>query len=223
MNMLVKHLPTFVLAATFLIASPAFAQTVISTWGGANIANMVFSSEDGDAVPDGESVTRMAIGASVAFHHGAGLFALQLSGAYVQKGSSTSFMHGGVPAKLTLQTNYVEFGAFARVGLWSSDRVSGHLLAGLAMAMEASCNTGMRLGSGSPSRRDCDLNPTLTLSDLDFGPAVGGGLGVRLTARMGAEFGMLYTYGLRDLHEAGADEVGHRGLTIRSGLSFTIN
>ena len=102
-------------------------------------------------------------------------------------------------------------------------RVAGHLLAGLTLAVEASCNTAIRLGSRSPSRLDCDLNPTLTLSDLDFGPAVGGGLGVRLTERLGAEFDILYTYGLRNLHEAGADEVSHRGLTIRGGLSYTVN
>lgn len=222
MNMLAKHLPTFLLAATSLIAVPASAQTVISVWGGANVANMPFSSQHDDAVPEGESVTRMAIGASVAFH-GAGLFALQLSGVFVQKGTSTSFVHEGVPAKITLEADYVELGAFARVGLGSSDRVSGHLVAGLALAMEASCNTAMRLGSGSPSRRDCDLNPSITLSDLDFGPAVGGGLGVRLTDRLGIELGALYTYGLRDLHQADADVVGHRALTLRSGFVYAIN
>ncbi len=222
MNRLAKHLPVFALAATSLIAAPVSGQTIISAWGGANIANMAYSSRGGISVPDGESVTRMSLGASVALFD-TRRFGIQLSGGYAQKGTGQRFMEDGVPIAITLETDYVEFGAFARVGLGPLKRVSGHLLAGLTLALETSCDASIQYGSSPPSRSACDLNPTITLSDFDFGASVGGGLGVRLTERLGAEVGILYTYGLRDLHEADADEVGHRVLTIRGGLSYTVN
>lgn len=222
MSTLTKHLPTFALAATCLVAVPLSGQTIIAAWGGANIANMAFYSSEDNSIPDGESVTRMSLGASVAFM-GARGFGIQLGGAYAQKGVGQTFVDDGVPIAITLETDYVEFGAFARASLGSSERVNGHLLAGVALALEASCDDAIQFGSGVPVREACHLNPSITLSGFDFGPAVGGGLGVRLTDRMGVELGALYTHGLRDLHEAVADEVRHRVWTLRGGFAYTVN
>ena len=58
---------------------------------------------------------------------------------------------------------------------------------------------------------------------VDFGLAGGGGLGVRLSDRLGVEVGALYTYGLRDVDESETETVRHRVATLRAGLTYSVN
>ena len=207
-----------------LTAIPAASQIRLGANGGLNLASAAVSSES-DIVPDFESVTRMSLGASVEFPL-TDSWGFQLAAGYSQKGSRSQLSEEGIDFDLTLETNYFELAALgvARFPL-SGDRVSAHLLAGPALALEASCDvstTATIAGTDVEARLNCSDADLLDRSTYDLGLAGGGGIEFGLTDRLGLAVGALYTFGLLDVDKAADDSLKHRVLSLRVGLVYSL-
>lgn len=221
-----RNASTLLTAASLLLltAVPAASQIRLGANGGLNLASAAVSSES-DFVPDLESVTRMYLGASIELPV-ADTWGVQLAGGYSQKGSGSQFTEEGIDFDLTLGTNYFEFAVLgvARFPL-SGDRVSAHLLAGPALALEASCDastTATIAGTAVKASLSCDDADLLDRSTFDLGLAGGGGIELGLTDALGVSVDALYTFGLLDVDKAADDSLKHRVLSLRVGLVYSL-
>lgn len=232
-----------ILAALFLFAhTPVSGQTTVSLTGGLNRTSLDLEAQ-GVGAEFFEPVNRRAVGLSASFPV-SDRFAIQLGGSYSQKGGRLdvlgilSFVAGMglVPEDLTseldgldfdaaLEMDYLELTALAELRFpLSGERVSGHLLAGPALARRSSCRMAVSLRQGGTNvheTEDCDIID-LDAKDFDFGIAGGAGLEIGLTDRVNAQLGVLYILGLLDTSADASDTLKHRALTIRAGLGFPI-
>ena len=86
-----------------------------------------------------KSVTRLSIGLAANIPASDG-WGLQLGGSYSQKGGRFEISEQGVSGESRVETDYLEFTVLGRARFpVSGDRVSAHLLAGPALALESSC------------------------------------------------------------------------------------
>ena len=221
-----KRFATPLLATILLLltVTPALGQVSLAVTGGVNIASMDISTGS-DFAPDLKSVTRLSIGLAANIPASDG-WGLQLGGSYSQKGGRYEISEQGVNAESRVETDYLEFTVLGRAQFpVSGDRVSAHLLAGPALALESSCQlTAKATGPGGGTREfaeDCD-DIRLDRSTYDFGLAGGGGLEIKLADTLGMSFGLLYTYGLLDLDKSDSDFMKQRALSLRAGMVYSI-
>ena len=222
-----KRFATPLLATILLLltGTPAFGQVSIAVTGGVNIASLDISTGS-DFAPDLKSVTRLSIGLAANIPASDG-WGLQLGGSYSQKGGRFEISEQGVSGESRVETDYLEFTVLGRARFpVSGDRVSAHLLAGPALALESSCQlTAKATGPGGGTfefAEDCDGDIGLDRSTYDFGLAGGGGLEIKLADTLGMSFGLLYTYGLLDLDKSDSDSLKQRALSLRAGLVYSI-
>lgn len=212
-----KWLSTLLLAIPLLSTTPASAQTRLSVMGGLNSASVNLDTE---AHPDAniQPVTRMSHGLAVTFPTSE-RFGIQLGGMYSQKGGSMELPDGATSG---IEFDYIEFTLLGRAGFpLSGERVTAHLVAGPALAWQASCRVGV-MGGGQSTGTDC-AEHGLIAKDYDIGLAGGGGIGIGLAGRLHATLGVLYTYGLSDVDDSeGSDTLNNRALTFRAGFDFPI-
>lgn len=218
--------------SSLLIAAPLFlltpaptdAQTRVGITGGLNLASVDVSSESG-FVPDFESITGLSLGLSATIPLSKTL-GLQLASGYSQKGTLFAFTEDGADFESTLKVDYLELAALGVVHLpVSGERVSAHLLAGPALALEASCDVSVQatfMGTDFEVNEDCDNGDVLDRSNFDLGLAGGGGIEIGLSDALGVSLGALYTFGFVDLDKADGDSLKHRVLSFRVGLVYSI-
>lgn len=234
-------LPTLLTAVLLTLeATPVRAQATLSLTGGVNLTSLDTDS-DGTRFPGFESLTRMSIGLAATLPV-SDRFGLQLEGRYAQKGGRLDVlgvmammgdmfggfeeMPPGASFDADYQMDFVELSALARVGFpLSGDRVSGHLLAGPALGLRASCEGVVRLsGLDEPPfnvSSDCD-EAGLDFGTIDLGLAGGAGIDIGLTDSVDAHLGLLYVLGLSNVAEDFGGSAKHRALTIRAGLGLPI-
>ena len=207
-----------------LTPAPTAAQTRLAVTGGLNLASVDVSTEEA-FVPDFESVTGLSLGLSATIPLSETL-GLQLAGGYSQKGTMWAFTEDGADVESSLKLNYIELGAFGVVHLpVSGERVSAHLLAGPALALEASCDATAKatyMGTSFEISEGCDEDYALDRSNFDLGLAGGGGLEIGLSDALGVSLGALYTFGFIDLDKDDRDSMKHRVLSFRVGLVYSI-
>ena len=221
-----RNLSRLLIAAPFFLLTPAptAAQTKLGITGGLNLASVDVSSES-DLVPDFESVTRFSLGVSVTIPVSE-TWGLQLAGGYSQKGTMWALTEDGADFESTLKMNYIELAALGMVHLpVSGERVSAHLLAGPALALEASCGWTSQatfMGTDFEASEDCDNGDVLDRSNFDLGLAGGGGIEIGLSDALGVSLGVLYTFGFLDMDKDAGDSLKHRVLSLRVGLVYSI-
>ena len=222
-----KRLATLLLAAFLPMVPAALAsgQTTIALTGGPNIASIDVGS-DTEFVPDFRAVTRISVGiaANVPMSEHLGL---QFGGSYSPKGGRAEVNEGGLSGESLAEFSYLEFSALGKVRFpLRDDRLSAHLLAGPALALETSCqvtfSSGVAFdGTMMEFSEDCD-GAELDRSTYDLGLAVGGGLEIGPMERLGVSLGVLYTHGLPDIDKSTGSSLKHRVFTIRVGLLYSI-
>ena len=217
-----RRLLLLLIAAPFLLLTPAptAAQVKLGVTGGLNLASVNVSSESA-FVPDFESVTRLSLGLSATIPLSETL-GLQLAGGYSQRGTMYTFTEDGADIEATLKMDYIELAALGMVSFpVSGERVSAHLLAGPALALESSCRWSSKatfMGTDLEASEDCDFNR----SNYDLGLAGGGGIEIGLSDALGVSLGVLYTFGLLDIDEDDSDSLKHRVLSVRVGLVYSV-
>lgn len=220
-----RTLSPLLIAAAFLLLTPAqtAAQTKLGVTGGLNLASVSVSSESG-FVPDFESVTRLSLGLSATIPVSE-TWGLQLAGGYSQKGAMSAFTEDGADIESTLKMDYIELAALGMVHLpVSGERVSAHLLAGPALALEQSCGWSSQasfMGTDVEASEGCD-DGALNRSNFDVGLAGGGGIEIGLSDAVGVSLGVLYTFGFLDIDKDDRDSLKHRVLSVRVGLVYSI-
>ena len=217
-----RRLSLLLIAAPFLLLTPAptVAQIKLGVTGGLNLASVDVSSESA-FVPDFESVTRLSLGLSATIPLSE-TWGLQLAGGYSQRGTMYTFTEDGADIEATLKMDYIELAALGMVSFpVSGERVSAHLLAGPALALESSCRWSSKatfMGTDYEASEDCDFNR----SNYDLGLAGGGGIEIGLSDALGVSLGVLYTFGFLDIDEDDSDSLKHRVLSVRVGLVYSV-
>ena len=217
-----RRLLLLLITAPFLLLTPAptVAQIKLGVTGGLNLASVNVSSESA-FVPDFESVTRLSLGLSATIPLSE-TWGLQLAGGYSQRGTMYTFTEDGADIEATLNMDYIELAALGMVSFpVSGERVSAHLLAGPALALESSCRWSSKatfMGTDYEASEDCDFNR----SNYDLGLAGGGGIEIGLSDALGVSLGVLYTFGLLDIDEDDSDSLKHRVLSVRVGLVYSV-
>ena len=205
------------IAISLLVTTPASAQTRLSLMSGLNSTSVNLDTEahPGSSV---QPVTRMSHGLAVTVPTSE-RFGIQLGGMYSQKGGSMESMDGATSA---IEFDYIEFTLLGRVGFpLSGERVTAHLMAGPALAWQASCQVAV-IGDGQSMSTDCSEHG-LIAKNYDVGLAGGGGIGFGLTGQLHATLGVLYTYGLSNIDDSGGSgTLNNRALSFRAGFDFPI-
>lgn len=206
-------------AATLLFLLPgpsAFGQVTLNAWGGMNVSTIHRAPADGRTERTWNRygyVPRPAIGVGLGLAI-AGNWGIQLNVSDSRKGGKAD----DPDAKIIVRFNYLEISLLADLALdlGDGDRASLHLLAGPAVARMMSC----QLFGEDCSNRGYSGWPVVA---HDYGVVGGAELVFRLSDRLGATFGALYTYGLLDLYTIPGDYVRkNRNLTLRAGLQVPI-
>ena len=210
-----NHLGTVILALAAITLAPpwphaAMAQTRLTVAGGLNLATVAADAEG--LTP--ESVTRLAIGASVGISMSE-RWGLHLGAGYSQKGFSIS----AFGADATTSIDYLELTALAGIPFSVSERASLHLLAGPALAFQLSCQVSATF-LGEELDGDCgDDGPKA----MDLGLVGGARLEFGVSDKMGVSVGALYNFGLLNMDDSSSDEtVKNRVMSLQAGIVYSI-
>ena len=212
-----NHLGTVILALAAITLAPpwphaAMAQTRLTVAGGLNLASVTAEAEGLSVTP--ESVTRLAIGASVGIPMSE-RWGLHLGAGYSQKG----FGLDAFGASVTTEIDYLEVTALAGMPFSVSERASVHLLAGPALAFKVSCQVSATF-LGEELDEDCgDDGPKA----MDLGLVGGARLEFGVSDKMGVSVGALYNFGLLNMDDSGSDEtLKNRVMSLQAGIVYSI-
>lgn len=214
-------------APLLLPTTPALGQTTIALTGGRNHASLAVERRGEDASPRSTRGYAFGVNATIPL---ASRLGLQLGVSYSEKGGSrrargTEVNSQSAHSSAALELDYLEFTVLGKTQILASDGgLEVYLLAGPAVALEASCRWNQEAtvgGQSSSSRADCLEDST---SSYDFGVAGGGLLEMWVSDRLGLLLGALYTLGLPDI-DVWTDEytMKTRTLSFTAGAVFAIN
>ena len=207
--MTIRCLPLLLVSALF--PTDLAAQASLSVGGGLTMSKVSISSTTGlDLVPD----SRTGITAGIRLTRPlSGSVALEVGGAYVQKGYEVSLEPFGGSGSGRLKLDYLELTALAKLishlgGFQGGDGPSLHLLAGPALGITMSCSASV-----DGDAEDCDED---TIAAADLGVLVGVGI------RMGRfRVDATYTLGISNINtdtDDDADSVKNRSMALQAGI-----
>ena len=220
-----RRFPLILLAVAVPAPTPAHvsAQRSVALWAGVNATwredASLFATRD-----ELNPLRRIAVGAAATFPTRS-RFAVQLGAGYSRKGSAvrTAFSDG-VPVETTREADYLDMTMLGRAEYNpAGSRFNLHLLAGPFLAFPVSSCT--RYSSPRYVSETCEAADSL--SPIDLGLAVGGGMDLRVTGRFAGTVDVLY--GHRLLYSDGLD-IRHAGdggflrtLALRGGLAYNFH
>ena len=205
------------LVSVLLLPTSLAAQTSLSVGGGFTMSKVQIAGDGFDVTP--KNRTGITVGVSMT-RPLSGPVALQVGGAYVQKGYKLSLDLFGESFSATAKMDYLELTALAKptfpLGESEDDQgPSFHLLAGPALGISLSCSL-----QAEDENEDCAND--VTAMDL----SVLGGAGIQMGRfRVDAT----YTLGIMNIDDSddaedddGADSVKHRSMALRAGFVIPI-
>lgn len=188
-------------------AAPATAQTTLGLRGGVGFATVAIMADDVEEESRTGMIAGLDLGVPVS-----DLFGLRFGGSYAQKGGGGK-VGGGV---IRLNFDYVQFSALARVGTPVDQAFSIGVTAGPWAAYRLSCEVEATLGSmdivttcNDPPVTDFDVDA------VDYGFAIGGGVGFRVFGNVSLAIDALYSLGRAAVVD---DEDKTRHLAVQTGL-----
>ena len=214
-------LRSFWLSALLVLYStpPLAAQTTLAFKAGAGMSRIAFSGVELDEEEPRAGVT---VGASLTLPVSPRI-GVEFWGAFTQRGATISIFQ---LAEISYRLNYVQLSAMGKATVpVIADRVSIHLFAGPATALETSCEgTVTSVLQPIVSVDECDGDRLNTPSKrLDFGVVGGVGTHFELADRIGLSLDLLYTLGLRSTYDGELDRTArNRDVTVQAGLVLPI-
>ncbi len=191
--------------------TPAAAQTTLGLRGGVGFATVAINADDVEE----ESRTGMIAGVDIGVPV-SDVFGFRFGGSYVQKGGGAKVDGGAIG----LNFDYIQFSALARVGTPVAGGFSVGVTAGPWAAYRLSCDVeatfeGMDIVTicNDPPVADFDVDA------VDYGLAIGGGIGLRVSGSVGLVIDALYSFGLAAVVD---DEDKTRNFTVQTGIVFPI-
>ena len=198
-----------------LIAAPLVGQTTLGLRGGPSRATVSSEVEGGVSKDDRQG---MVAGVDIAFPM-AGAVELRVGGTYSQKGMSFSadLAPDGFGASGSLEADYVQLSALARIGTPRNGGMSVGVLLGPWVGSLLSCDTrvdvdpGLGLMSESSS---CDGETKST----DFGIAAGAGLEMAVSGGLRLGVDLIYSLGLANIDDTSTEDIMTRHLALQAGI-----
>lgn len=197
---------TLALAASLAFAGAAQAQTPIH-YG--IVAGLNFASMGGD-IGDELDESRLGFMAGGAVEFGLSpAFSIRPELAYTQKGAKVS----DGDDELRIKSSYVELPVLAKYTIPMQGTVRPHLIAGPAIAFNASCKLEVEIG-GTEDSTDCE-DEGLEFKSVDFGMVFGAGVDINAFS-----LGIRYDLGLTDAPDDDTISGKNKVLSIVAGYTF---
>lgn len=202
-----------------LVAAPLMGQTTLGIRGGLSRATVFTGAEE---MPDQDGLRGVVAGVDIAFPL-AGTVELRIGGAYSRKGTSYSasadLASGGfedIGGSGSIEADYVQLSALARIGTPRNGGMSVGLLVGPWAASLLSCDASLNfdLGELGSVSAPCDDE----MKSTDFGLAVGAG--VEMTVSDGLRLGvdLIYSLGLANVDDPSTEDFKTRHLAVQAGI-----
>lgn len=191
-----------------LVAAPLMGQTMVGVRAGLNRSTI--SAEDSS---DQDARMGMIAGVDVAFPM-ASAVELRVGGAYTQKGSGASEEGFG---SFSLQMDYFQLSALARVGSSRDGGLSAGVLLGPWAAFNLSCDASASLDLGEFGSVSDSASCGDEVKGTDFGIAAGAGVELAVSEGLRVGLDLVYSIGLADVDD-GSDSLKNRSLAIQAGV-----
>ncbi|MDE2805777.1 MAG: outer membrane beta-barrel protein [Gemmatimonadota bacterium] len=207
-------------AALPLLAGPgAAAQVTLGIGVGASSSDLIVT---GLAIDSQEARRGITLSVSLAVPVSERI-GIEFGTGYIRRGSTSTLLQLG---DVDYRIQYLQFSALGKASApVIGQRLSVHLLAGPALALETSCEREARLVLQPITFLvECDApEADSRTSAVDYG--ILGGVGARFAAasRLGFRLDFIYTRGLRSFFESETETTAkNRALTLQAGVDFRI-
>ncbi len=191
-----------------LIAAPLVGQTMVGVRAGLNRSTI--SGEGGGGQ---DARLGMIVGVDAALPL-AGAIELRVGGAYAQKGSGAS--EEGI-GSFSLEMDYMQVSALARLGTPRGEGVSVGVLLGPWAAFNLSCNAAANVDFGEFGSVNESVSCGDDVKGTDIGIAAGAGLELAVSEGLRLGLDLVYAIGLANLDDS-SDSLKNRSLAIQAGV-----
>ena len=199
-------------------AGTAGGLTVLFPLVAMNASTMAFS---GSAPIGASQIIGVGGGLGVAFPV-SGRYGVQIGAQFAQKGARMTLGAGGVSPSADVTFESLDFTALARISAATVGNLPIYALVGPYASVELGCRfvpDASASPAGFPAGGDC-RNSILDTQSTDFG--LSGGLGIEMgTGETRITGGLLYSYGIQDIHKYVGESASHRVLNIHVGVART--
>ena len=191
-----------------LVAAPLMGQTMVGVRAGLNRSTI--SAEDSS---DQDARMGMIAGVDVALPL-ASAVELRVGGAYAQKGSGASEEGFG---SLSLEMDYFQLSALARMGTPRDGGLSAGVLLGPWVAFNLSCDASASLDLGEFGSVSDSASCGDEVKGTDFGIAAGAGVELAVSEGLRVGLDLVYSIGLADIDD-GSDSLKNQSLAVQAGV-----
>lgn len=191
-----------------LVAAPLMGQTMVGVRAGLNRSTI---SVEGGGDQDARMGIVLGVDAAVPL---AGSIELRVGGAYAQKGSGASADGLG---SFSLETDYLQLSALARMGTPRDEGLSVGVLVGPWAAFNLSCNAAANVDLGEFGSVNESVSCGDDVKGTDFGIAAGAGVELAVSEGLRVGLDLVYAIGLASLDDA-PDSGKNRSLAIQAGV-----
>ena len=191
-----------------LVAAPLVGQTMVGVRAGLNRSTI--SAKDSS---DQDARMGMIAGIDVALPL-ASAVELRVGGAYAQKGSGASEEGFG---SLSLEMDYFQLSALARMGTPRDGGLSAGVLLGPWVAFNLSCDASASLDLGEFGSVSDSASCGDEVKGTDFGIAAGAGVELAVSEGLRVGLDLVYSIGLADIDD-GSDSLKNQSLAVQAGV-----
>ncbi|WP_419936933.1 porin family protein [Candidatus Palauibacter sp.] len=202
-----------------LIAAPLMGQTSLGIRGGLSRAT-VSSDLEGEAIQDARQ--GVVAGLDIAFPL-ASAVELRIGGAYSQKGTSysadlASEGFDDIGGSGSIEADYVQLSALARIGTPRDGGMSFGLLLGPWAASLLSCDASLSVNLGELGSVNESASCDDATKSTDFGIAAGAGVEMAISGGLRLGVDVIYSLGLTNVDETSTEDTKTRHVALQAGL-----
>ena len=205
-----------------LIAAPLMGQTTLGIRGGLSQAT-VSSELEGQATQ--EARQGVVAGLDIAFPL-ASAVELRLGGAYAQKGTTSSVSSadlapeglGGSGGSASIEADWVQLSALARIGTPRNGGMSIALLVGPWAASLLSCDASLNFELGEFGSVNQSGSCDDETKSIDYGVAAGAGLEMAVSDGLRLGVDLIYSLGLVNIDDTSMEDIKTRHLALQAGI-----
>lgn len=209
----------FISLLPLLIAAPLMGQTTLGLRGGLSHSTV---SADVEEMLDEEARRGVVAGLDIAFPVGSAV-ELRIGGAYSQKGTGVSAdlsSEGfeGVGGSGSIEADFIQLSALARIGTPRDGGMSVGLLVGPWAASLLSCDATVSLDLGELGSVSESMSCDDATKSTDFGIAAGAGVEMPVSDRLRLGVDLIYSLGLANIDDTSTENTKTRHLALQAGI-----
>ncbi len=202
-----------------LIAAPLMGQTSLGIRGGLSRAT-ISSEVEGEATQDARQ--GVVAGLDIAFPL-ASAVELRIGGAYSQKGTGVSADLASegfddIGGSGSIEADYVQLSALARIGTPRDGGTSIGLLLGPWAASLLSCDASLSFNLGELGSVNQSASCDDATKSTDFGIAAGAGVEMAISDGLRLGVDVIYSLGLANVDETSTEDIKTRHVAVQAGL-----